>query len=243
MHTDPLKVDCILSWPTPATQKELRQFLGLASYYWQFVRDFAGITAPLNHLLDKGKPWEWMKECELAFHLLKKMLTTSPILAYPDFGCEFTIDCDASGDGLCAVLSQCIGDAKNVISFASRSLTKAEKKYCVTRKEMLALVWAVGQFRPYVLGKPFKVRTDHSVLQWLYSFKEPEGQLAKWQESLAEYEFNVQHRPGKKHTNADALSRIPYQQDVNANSIPLDGTDSWLSQLIKPEIRELQSSD
>ena len=169
-------------------------------------------------------------------------MTTSPILAYPDFECEFTVDCDASGDGLGAVLSQCIGNAENVISFASRSLTKAERKYCATRKEMLALVWAVGQFRPYLLGKPFTVRSDHSALQWLYSFKEPEGQVARWLESLAEYEFKVQHRPGKKNTNADALSRMPYL-DVNANSTPLDGTGSWLSQLTKPEIRELQSSD
>ena len=242
VQTDPLKVDCILSWPTPATQKELRQFLGLASYYRRFVKGFAGIAAPLNHLLEKGKSWEWTKECELAFSLLKKTLTTSPILAYPDFECEFTVDCDASGDGLGAVLSQCIGNAENVISFASRSLTKAERKYCATRKEMLALVWAVGQFRPYLLGKPFTVRSDHSALQWLYSFKEPEGQVARWLESLAEYEFKVQHRPGKKHTNADALSRMPYL-DVNANSTPLDGTGSWLSQLTKPEIRELQSSD
>ena len=123
------------------TQKELRQFLGLASYYRRFVKGFASIAAPLNHLLEKGKPWEWTKVCEHAFSSLKKMLTTSPILAYPDFEIEFTVDCDASGDGLGAVLSQCIGGGENVISYASRSLTKPEKKYCATRKEMLALVW------------------------------------------------------------------------------------------------------
>eukprot|EP00731_Ephydatia_muelleri_P003311 Em0001g3311a len=245
VQTDPLKVESILSWPSPTTQKELRQFLGLASYYRRFVKGFASIAAPLNHLLEKGKPWEWTKVCEHAFSSLKKMLTTSPILAYPDFEIEFTVDCDASGDGLGAVLSQCIGGGENVISYASRSLTKPEKKYCATRKEMLALVWAVGQFRPYLLGRPFTVRTDHSALQWLYSFKEPEGQVARWLESLAEYEFTVQHRPGKKHTNADALSRVPCQDApaVNANSIPLDRTDSWLSQLSKREIRELQSRD
>ena len=245
VQTDPLKVECILSWPSPTTQKELRQFLGLASYYRRFVKGFASIAAPLNHLLEKGKPWEWTKVCEHAFSSLKKMLTTSPILAYPDFEIEFTVDCDASGDGLGAVLSQCIGGGENVISYASRSLTKPEKKYCATRKEMLALVWAVGQFRSYLWGRPFTVRTDHSALQWLYSFKEPEGQVARWLESLAEYEFTVQHRPGKKHTNADALSRVPCQDApaVNANSIPLDRTDSWLSQLSKREIRELQSRD
>eukprot|EP00731_Ephydatia_muelleri_P003480 Em0001g3480a len=208
VQTDPLKVECILSWPSPTTQKELRQFLGLASYYRRFVKGFASIAAPLNHLLEK-------------------------------------VDCDASGDGLGAVLSQCIGGGENVISYASRSLTKPEKKYCATRKEMLSVGVGGGQFRPYLLGRPFTVRTDHSALQWLYSFKEPEGQVARWLESLAEYEFTVQHCPGKKHTNADALSRVPCQDApaVNANSIPLDRTDSWLSQLSKREIRELQSRD
>eukprot|EP00731_Ephydatia_muelleri_P023738 Em0016g9a len=227
VQTDPLKVECILSWPSPTTQKELRQFLGLASYYRRFVKALPASLPPSITC------WK------------RKMLTTSPILAYPDFEIEFTVDCDASGDGLGAVLSQCIGGGENVISYASRSLTKPEKKYCATRKEMLALMWAVGQFRPYLLGRPFTVRTDHSALQWLYSFKEPEGQVARWLESLAEYEFTVQHRPGKKHTNADALSRVPCQDApaVNANSIPLDRTDSWLSQLSKREIRELQSRD
>ena len=97
------------------------------------------------------------------------------------------------------MLSQCIWGGENVISYASRSLTKPERKYCATRKEMLALVWAVGQFRPYLLGRPFTVRTDHSAVQWLYSFKpEPEGQVSTLLESLAEYEFTVQHRPGKR---------------------------------------------
>ena len=99
------------------------------------------------------------------------------------------------GDGLGAVLSQCIGGGENVISYASRSLTKPERKYCATRKEMLALVRAVGQFRPYLLERPF---TCHSAVQWLYSFKESKAQVARWLESLAEYEFTVQHRHSEK---------------------------------------------
>ena len=172
-----------LNWPFPTTQKELRQFLGLASYYRRFVKGFASIAAPVNHLLEKGKPWEWTKVCEHAFSSLKKMLTTSPILAYPDFEIEFTVDCDASGDGLGAVLSQCIGDGENVISYASRSLTKPERKYCATRKEILALCvggWSIpSEILSLILSisfwETFTVRTDHSALQWLYSFKEPAG--------------------------------------------------------------------
>ena len=244
VQTDPQKVDCILNWPTPVSQKELRQFLGLASYYRRFVKGFAGIAAPLNRLLEKGKPWMWSKECEVAFSSLKGVLTIAPVLAYPHYEFEFIVDCDASDDGVGAVLSQCINDSENVISYASRALTKAERKYCATQKEMLALVWAAGQFRPYLLGRPFTVRKDHSVLQWLYSFKEPEGQVARWLESLAEYDLKVQHRPGKKHTNADALSRLPGQLvDVNVSNTTSVPNSNWLPCLTKSQIHELQDTD
>ena len=102
VQTDPLKVECTLSWPSPTTQKELKQFLGIAYYYRRLVKGFASIAAPLNHLLEKGKPWGWTKVREHAFSSLKKMLTTTPIL---EFEIEFTVDCDASGDVLRAVVS------------------------------------------------------------------------------------------------------------------------------------------
>eukprot|EP00731_Ephydatia_muelleri_P019467 Em0012g292a len=244
VQTDPQKVDCILNWPTPVSQKELRQFLGLASYYRRFVKGFAGIAAPLNRLLEKGKPWMWSKECEVAFSSLKGVLTIAPVLVYPHYEFEFIVDCDASDDGVGAVLSQCINDSENVISYASRALTTAERKYCATQKEMLALVWAAGQFRPYLLGRPFTVRKDHSALQWLYSFKEPEGQVARWLESLAEYDLKVQHRPGKKHTNADAMSRLPGQLvDVNVSNTTSVPNSNWLPCLTESQIHELQDTD
>ena len=132
--------------------------------------------------------------------------STAPILAFPDFSQQFIVDVDASGQGLGAVLSQCIAGKKRVVAYASRTLTKAERRYCTTRCEMLALVWAIRYFRPYLYGRPFLARTDHSSLKWLQSFKEPEGQVARWLQILAEFHFTVEHRPGKKHGNADALS-------------------------------------
>ena len=119
------------------------------------------------------------------------------------------MDCDASDDGLGAVLSQNFQGTEHVVCYASRTLTKAEHKYCATRREMLALVWGMGQFRPYLYGRRFTAWTDHGALQWLCLFKEPEGQVARWLEYLAEYNFTVEHRPGKKHGNADPLSRHP----------------------------------
>ena len=101
---------------------------------------------------------------------------------------------------------------EKVIAYASRSLSKPERNYCVTRKELLAVVYFIRYFRSYLLGQTFTLRTDHGSLLWLRNFKQPEGQLARWLEQLQEYQFTIVHRPGRKHGNADALSRIPCPQ-------------------------------
>ena len=93
-----------------------------------------------------------------------------------------------------------------MIAYASRTLTRAERQYCATRREMPALVWGIHQFRPYLYVQTFSARTDHNSLKWLHNFREPEGQAARWLEFLSEYNFHVLHRPGVQHRNADALS-------------------------------------
>jgi hypothetical protein len=165
IQTDPGKTENVTNWHAPNNVKELRQFLGLASYYRRFVKNFALIAAPLHRLTEKAKAWSWTPEYEQAFNALKERLTTAPILAFPQFDLEFTVDCDTSSEGLGAVLSQAHNGKEYVISYASRTLSKAERRYCATRKEMLALVWAVRQFRPYLYGKKFTVRTDHNTLK------------------------------------------------------------------------------
>ncbi|KRZ48049.1 Transposon Ty3-G Gag-Pol polyprotein [Trichinella nativa] len=210
--TDPSKTSAVREWPTPTCVSELRQFLGLASYYRKFVNGFANVAAPLHRLLEKGAEWDWSKACQSAFDTLKYHLTSAPVLAYPDFHRQFIVDVDASGDGLGAVLSQREEKAERVVAYASRTLTKAERRYCATRREMLGLVWALREFRPYLYGQRFLVRTDHSCLRWLTTFREPEGQVARWLESLAELDFEVEHRAGRLHGNADALSRTSCAQ-------------------------------
>ncbi|KRX42752.1 Retrovirus-related Pol polyprotein from transposon 17.6, partial [Trichinella sp. T6] len=177
--TDPSKTRAVKEWQAPSCVSELRQFLGLASYYRKFVNGFASIAAPLHRLLEGDAEWKWTEDCQVAFDALKHQLTSAPILAYPDFRRRFLVDVDASGDGLGAVLSQKDGNKERVVAYASRSLTKPERRYCVTRREMLGLVWALREFRPYLYGQRFLVRTDHSCLRWLRNFKEPEGQVAR----------------------------------------------------------------
>ncbi|KRX32290.1 Retrovirus-related Pol polyprotein from transposon, partial [Trichinella sp. T6] len=136
---------------------------------------------------------------------LKDALVSPPILCHPDFDRTFLVDVDASEDAIGAVLSQ-QGEQgpPGVVAYASRSISRAERSYCATRREMLALVWATHHFRPYLYGRKFTARTDHNSLKWLRNFRKPEGQVARWLEKLAEFDFEVVHRPGKKHQNADA---------------------------------------
>ena len=212
IQTDPEKTKVIEDWPTPHTVKEVRSFLGLCSYYRRFVPDFATIARPLIKLTEKNEEFLWKNEQEEAWNELKKRLITAPTLAYPDPDAEFILDTDASEQGIGAVLSQCIEGEERVIAYGSRVLTKQERRYCVTRRELLAVVHFVKVYRHYLVGRKFVLRTDHASLRWLKSFKEPEGQVARWLETLDTYDFELVHRPGKKHINADALSRGPCMQ-------------------------------
>ena len=156
----------------------------------------------------------WGPEQRRAFEKLKHRLTSSPVLTYPDFSPgagAFVLDTDASQRlGIGAVLSQVQSDGtKRVVAYGSRSLNEHERNYCATRLEMLALVTYVDHFRLYLAGCKFLLRTDHHSLKWLMSFPEPEGQIKRWLERLQEYDFEVEHRPGKSHCNADAMSQKP----------------------------------
>jgi transposase InsO family protein len=163
----------------------------------------------LYYLTEKGVPFHWGPEQEEAFNTMKKRLTAAPILAYPNEQDSFVLDTDASNTGIGAVLSQVQDGQERVIAYASRVLTKAERNYCVTRRELLAIVVFVRQFHHYLVGRRFLLRTDHAALYWLFGTKELEGQPARWVEKLNHYDMVIQHRPGVKHGNADALSRCP----------------------------------
>ena len=133
----------------------------------------------------------------------------APILTYPDPKGDFILDTDASGTGIGAVLSQLQEGTEKVIGYHSRILTKAERNYCVTRQELLAVKEAVTHFHPYVCGVHFKVRTDHGSLNWLMNFKNLDGQLCRWSLVLGTYDYTIHFRQGRAHKNADGLSRCP----------------------------------
>jgi len=146
---------------------------------------------------------------------LKYALISSLILAMPNDTEPFLLDTDACDVSIGAVLSQVQSGIERVIAYESCSLSKPERNYCVTRKELLAIVCYTKNFRQYLLGRQFVVRTDHSALQWLRTTPEPIVQQARWCEILEEFDIQIVHRPGRLHGNADAMSRRPCRQCGN----------------------------
>lgn len=212
LAADPDKVRKVVEWPEPRTAKELSSFLGLASYFRKFVKNFAQIAAPLFQLINKGSRFEWTEEHSQAFECLKSALTQAPIVAFPRFGPgagEFTLDCDASNDGVGAVLLQEQDGVDKVIAYGSRRLSKSQRNYSTTKKELYACVVFVNQFSHFLTGRKFRIRSDHSSLQWLLNFRNPTGMLARWIESLGNFQFDIIFRRGVEHTAADGLSRRP----------------------------------
>ena len=181
------------------------------------------------------------------------MLCSAPILCYPKFDREFILQTDASDFGVGAILSQIDDDGlEKVVAYASKALSARQKKFSTTEKEAYAIIFGTTQFRVYLLGRHFKIVTDHSALRWLHSM-EPKGRLARWIMDLQEFEFSVVHRAGRLHNNADALSRlvqsppdIPVQcnaterkpcEDSQGVSIPLAPNIAPVANVTRTEIR------
>ena len=141
LEMQPDKVEVVRNWPTPRNVSELKSFLGLCSYYRRLLDHFSDIAAPLNKLTRKSVPFIWQEEQEQSFIRMKQLLTSSPIVALPRLEGRFILDTDASGVGLGAVLSQEQDGCVKVIAYASRTLSKAERNYCTTRRELLAVKW------------------------------------------------------------------------------------------------------
>ncbi|KHJ42882.1 hypothetical protein D918_06964 [Trichuris suis] len=171
------------------------------------------------------------------------MLGSEPILRLPDFNRLFILVTDASSIAIGAVLSQLDDKGReHPVAFASRTLTRAEQRYCVTRREMLAVIIFLERFRHY-LQRKFVLPTDYGSLRWLQSFKNPDGQWARWQQKLQQYEFVMEHRPGRRHANADTLSWIPCPQCGRQSSKKAEGIVGAIILDEADEMRRQQRDD
>ena len=211
---DPNKISAIQIIKPPTNQKGVKSFLGLIGYYRKFISNFAKFANPLNKLLRKNIPFVWDAFCDEAFNHLKETITKTPILQFPLFDKKFFITTDASDYAIGGVLSQNHNPQSHdlPIAYASRALNNAEKNYSTTDKEMLAIVWAVTHFRPYVYGRKFTVVTDHRPLVWVFNVKDTTSRMMRWRIKLEEYDFDIVYKQGKLNTNADALSRLDVAQ-------------------------------
>ena len=255
--TDPRKLEAVIDFPTPVDVKTLRSFLGLASYYRRFIPNFSKVAGALHTLTKKDADFIWTPECQLAFDGLKRLLTTSPVLAFPDFSKPFLLETDASGTGLGAVLAQTQEDGTvRPIAYASRTLQKHERNYGVTELEGLGVVWAVKHFRPYIYGHPCEIYTDHEALKSILNTPQPSGKLARWGMAIQELDLKILHRSGRHNANADALSRSPVSSPDSeqcgmpfgiVSAITVTGEESDLPALqrgdaeLAPVIRYLES--
>lgn len=231
LKVDPDKTAPIVEYPPPKNIKQLRRFIGMASWYRRFIPQCATRLEPLTRLLRKSFSWEWGDEQKSAFESVKSCITSPPTLSYPNFELSFTLQTDASSVGLGAILTQELEGVEHVIAFASRALSGAEKKYSTTEQECLAVVWSIKKFRPYLEGYKFKVLTDHSSLRWLHNLKNPTGRLARWALELLEYDYTIEHRKGALHHVPDALSRM-YETTNELCAVAITG-DTWYDARIR----------
>ena len=255
-------IDIVAQWPVPTNVHQLRVFLGKVAYYRRFIKDFGNLTSPLYELLCKEEgstqagPRERKDPIHLTtqqldvFYLLRKALTSAPILAYPDFHSSepFILDTDWSIEAIGGCLSQKIDGQERVICYGARKLCKREKAYSSNKGEILAAVHFMKIWRYYLRHRPFILRTDHQALRWIHNMEEPSGMIQRWLDILSNYNFQVQFRKGSKHGNADHLSRCDHAPEPTFED-ECEAEDEAVAQIHHPiplsefEIQEKQRQD
>ena len=191
----------------PQNSKEVERFLSLANNHRNFVKNFAQIAVPLYKITGK-QAFQWGPTQVVAFETLKRVLVNPLVLTLPNHTDYWILDTDGSDQAIGAEFLQVQNGEECVIAYGSVTLSTEQPLYCTTRKELLAIICCTHQYRYYLLGRPFKVQTDHSSFICLMHFKDPQGQLARWIEKLSQYTLILEHRKGKLHANAVALSLI-----------------------------------
>ncbi|CAM8914310.1 unnamed protein product [Rhodiola kirilowii] len=214
IKVDKAKIDLILTLPYPSTVRDIKSFLGHAGFYRRFIKDFSNKTLPLSNLLQKDVPFEFTDSCRDAFNELKQALTSTPIIRAPDWDQPFEIMCDASDYVVRVVLGQRVEKKPVVIYYGSRTLDAAQRNYSTTEKELLAVVFALEKFQPYLLGTKVVVFSDHAAIRYLMMKKEAKPRLIRWILLLREFDLEIKDKKGIENTIANHLSRLVREEDA-----------------------------
>ncbi|GBG78802.1 hypothetical protein CBR_g28025 [Chara braunii] len=201
------KIAAIRDWPTPRTLTELRSFLGLANYYRKFVRNFSTIAAPLRRLLKKEAIWQWDKDCTSALKKLKRALIEYPVLKVADPSLPFVVTTDASQYGIGAVLQQDDDNGYRPVELMSARMPCEKVATSTHERELYALRQALDHWKHYLLGRHFKVYSDHETLRWLKTQAKMTPKLTRWAAEIDQFDFELKPVKGKYNVVADALSR------------------------------------
>ncbi|GJV51178.1 putative nucleotidyltransferase, ribonuclease H [Tanacetum coccineum] len=239
LHVDPAKIEAVKNWTSLTTPTEVRQFLGLAGYYRRFIKGFSKIAKPLTKLTQKNKSYIWGEEQESAFQLLKQKLCEAPILALPEGNDNFVVYCDASLQGLGAVLMQ----REKVIAYASRQLKPHEENYTTHDLELGAVIFALKIWRHYLYGTKCTVFTDHKSLQHILRQKELNMRQRRWLELLADYDCEICYHPGKANVVADALSRKKRIKPLRVRALILTVHPKLPSQILEAQNEALKEEN
>lgn len=237
------KTKAVSDFPRPATQQQVRQFLGLASFFRRFVRNFSIIAKPLTCLLKKDVVFNWTSEQEEAFNHLKTELTQRPTMALYDREAETEVHTDACKIGIGAILLQRNKEGPfKAVAYFSRQTSMDEQRFASYDLETLAVISALQRFRVYLLGLNFKIVTDCNSLRATFEKRDLIPRVARWWSQLQEFNCQIEYRAGTRMMHADALSRNPVEtSEKSVNSVMASNTNNWLAtvQSTDPKIKRI----
>lgn len=226
------KTNAVSRFPVPLDQRDVRRFLGLASFFRRFIRNFAVVAKPLTSLLKKDSTWVWGDSQKAAFNALKEQLTVRPILALYDRNLETQLHTDASKLGVAGILLQKHDEVWRVVSYYSRQTSTDEQKLHSFELETLAVIASLNRFRVYLLGVKFKILTDCHSLRTTLTKRDLIPRIARWWLQLQEFDCEFEYRPGEKMAHVDALSRGPIDindEPVHVLDILNISSDDWIA--------------